>query len=182
MDTKDKIFGLITHAEDLQTQADKTYNESLATQKRIQNLVDFLPDNIEKHIKKSSKDLLSHFQAASEELSEATSYAAVTSRKLKLTGIYLISGIVLVTLFVLLFIPFILKFFYHSELSKLESIKHQISEEQKTFQYLKSHNIEFEVFVFKDGKRGILLPAGINYIQSFPYDDGREALLLTPNQ
>lgn len=170
MQNEDKIFGLITQAEDIQKHA-------IALQRAAQDAIKTLPEASRSAVREF---IIEGAEKASRGLLDASNEAKVTSAALRQTGIY--QGIFLVAIAIIFAgaVFAAMSFTGKSKLVDLYELKAQIREEEGRLAELRSKTWELELMTYNDGGRGIILPRGTAYSHTAKQNDGRTVIIIKP--
>lgn len=179
--TEEKLFTLMTHAEDLQRVAQSSLQEvGKAVQRMETGTGNAILNAIQAGIDKTLADTKNGLQEAATGLVGASDEAKATSAALRRTG--LMQGFFLVAVALVLGgVGFaVMNFYGKSKLQELVELKAAIQAEQSTLDELQSKTWGLELVQYKDGTRGIILPKGIKINHTGTVSDGRNAVVIKP--
>lgn len=174
MKDEDKIYGFVAQAEEIQGHAVKLQRTAEAV---LQSLPGVVRDAIEEVVR---EEITESTRKAAERLLEASKDAKSASGALRRTG--LLQGIFLLSVAVILVCvgSLALKYMTKMHMDELTDIRQQIATEQDTLTEIQAKTWSLELFTYKDGTRGIILPKGIKFERSGTIPDGRTAVVIKP--
>lgn len=174
METEDKIYGLIAHAEDAQ-------NALRSFQATAQEAVKTLPEAARGAVRDAAREfIVQGAETASRGLLDASSEAKAAASSLRRTG--LLQGVFLlaVALVVIGAAYAASVLLVKSRVDELAELKAAIRAEEATLAELRSKTWGLELVNYGDGTRGILLPKGIKIDRTGAVQDGRAAVVIKP--
>lgn len=182
METEDKIFGLIAHAEDAQ----KALRDF---QVAAREAVKTLPEAARAAIRDAAREfIVQGAETASRGLLDASSEAKTAATSLRRTGI--LQGVFVLAMGMVVAVGTVAVVWWSTsslrdEAAELRStiatLKRDVAEEQRTFQELSGKTWRLELATWKE-ERGIILPKGVKVDRTAPLTDksGRIAIILKP--
>lgn len=175
MQDDDKLYGLITQAEDIQKHA-------VTLQRAAQEAVKGLPDGYREAVKGAASEILTEAaQNASTALLGACNEAKASSAALRHTGLFQAVFLLLATLIIAgaSFRGF--GWLIQDRLNELAAVKIAIQQEQDTLAELQSKTWRLEL-VEKKGDKYIILPKGVKIGQTGEITDksGRIGIIIKP--
>jgi len=172
METEDKIYGLIAHAEDAQ-------NTLRAFQATAQEAVKTLPDAARGAVRDAAREfIVQGAETASRELLGASSEAKAAASSLRRTG--LLQGVFLlaVALVVIGAAYAAGALLMKSRVDELNELRTAIRAEEAILVELRSKTWGLELVKYQDGTRGIILPKGTKVDRTGAVQDGRTGIVI----
>ena len=175
MNTEDKLFTLMAHAEDLQRVVEKNSQDvKNAAYSGTQAVVSAIKAGTDKTL----EDVKNGLQEATTGLKAASDEAKATSIALRRTG--LMQGVFLIAVAILLAGAgyFALGYIAQSRFDELAELKAEIRQNEATLLQLQAKTFGLELVDYKDGSRGIILPKGVKVDRTGAIPDGRTAVVI----
>jgi len=174
METEDKIYGLIAHAEDAQ-------NSLRAFQAAAQDAIKTLPEASRGAVRDAAREfIVQGAETASRGLLDASSEAKAAASALRRTGFMQGVFLLAVALVVIGALYVVGGMLFDSRVAELAELKATIRAEEATLAELRSKTWELELVNYGDGTRGIILPRGTQVDRTGAVKDGRFAVVIRP--
>lgn len=178
--TEERLFALMTHAEDLQRVAQSSLQEvGKAIQRMETGTGNAILGVIRAGIDETMQETKTGLTGAATELKEVSEEAKSTGEYMRRTGVIL--GLFLLTVAIVLAggVFGVMHLVGKSRMNELAELKAAIRAEQSTLAELQSKTWGLELVQYQDG-RGIILPKGIKIDRTGTVPDGRSAVVIKP--
>ena len=172
METEDKIYGLIAHAEDAQ-------NTLRAFQAAAQEAVKTLPNVARGSLRDAAREfIVQGAETASRGLLDASSEAKAAASSLRRTGF--LQGVFLLTVALVVIGATYAAgaLLAKNRVDELAELKAAIRAEEAILAELRSKTWELNLMEWAD-ERSIILPKGVKVMRSGQMKDGREAIVIS---
>lgn len=179
--TEERLFTLMTHAEDLQRVAQSSLQEvGKAIQRMETGTGNAILSVIRTGIDETMQETKTGLTEAAMGLKKVSEEAKGTREHLRRTG--LILGVFLVTMaFVVGSVGFaIMNTISKTQLAEMDKIKAAILAEQSTLDELQSKTWGIKLTQYEDGTRSIIMPKGTKIDRIATTNDGRSAAVIKP--
>lgn len=174
METEDKIYGLIAHAEDAQ-------NSLRAFQAAAQEAVKTLPDAARGAVRDAAREfIVQGAETASRGLLDASSEAKAAASSLRRVGLLQGAFLLAVALVIIGAVYVAGQWIFNSRVAELAELKAAIRTEEATLAELWSKTWGLELVKYGDGTRGVILPKGVKVDHTGTTQDGRSAIVIKP--
>lgn len=179
--TEERLFTLMTHAEDLQRVAQSSLQEvGKAVQRMETGTGNAILSVVRAGIDETMQETKTGLTGAATGLKEASDEAKSTGEYLRRTGVIL--GVFLLAVAVVIAggLFGVMHLVGKSRMNELAELKAAIQTEQATLDELQTKTWGLELVQYKDGTRGIILPKGIKISHTGTVANGREAVVIKP--
>lgn len=156
MTDEEKIYGLISQAEEIQQHTIHLHDEAVKSIEEIKHVTREVRQNIQWAIKPILQSGL-------------------------VQTVYIVVSALLVSLVVSVALVKGLGWYVSDMRADAAELKGKIKAEETTLAALKKKTWSLELMEYKDGKRGIILPKGVRFDQAASVQDGRDIVLIRLN-